>query len=251
MSTMSLHTLDPLTRFSDRASDYVKYRPSYPSEAIDAILAGLKSSLTVADVGAGTGISSRLLGDRGLRVVAIEPNQAMREAADPHPNVNYREGTAEQTGLPDQSVDLITCFQAFHWFEPESTLKEFHRVLKPSGRVALIWNTRDRSDDFTYDYSELLLQASNQHPAVDRLVVSQALFARSQFCNARELVFSSDQPLDLDGLWGATNSRSYIPRTGETNRRLLNNLESLYQRYADDSGFVYVKHKTQVIIAEV
>lgn len=129
--------------------------------------------------------------------------------------------------------------------------REFHRILKSTGRVALVWNTRDRSDDFTYDYSELLLEASNQHPAVDRLVVSQALFARSQFCNARELVFSSDQPLDLDGLWGATNSRSYIPRTGETNRRLLNDLESLYQRYADDSGFVYVKHKTQVIIAEV
>lgn len=250
MSSTPLYTLDPLTRFSDRASDYVKYRPSYPAEAIDTLLSGLPAEVTIADIGAGTGISSRLLGDRGFSVIAIEPNQAMREAAEPHPNVTYQQATAEHTELPNHSVDLVTCFQAFHWFEPEATLREFHRVLKPAGRVALVWNKRDDSDEFTHAYSELLKHASNKHPALDRLVAAQPLFVHPQFCNARKLIVPSEQALDLPGLWGTTNSRSYVPRTGAANRQLLKELEFLYQRHADPNGLVYMKYETQVIIAE-
>lgn len=80
---------DPTRRFSDRADAYARFRPSYPASAIDAILAGLAppATLEAADVGAGTGIASRLLGDRGVRVAAVEPNAAMRAAAAPHPRV--------------------------------------------------------------------------------------------------------------------------------------------------------------------
>jgi SAM-dependent methyltransferase len=251
MSKLPLHTLDPLTRFSDRAADYVKYRPTYPSVAIDTILSDLNLPLTVADVGAGTGISARLLGDRGLKVWAIEPNQAMSDAADPHPNVEYCQAAAEETGLPDRSVDLVTSFQAFHWFEPETTLNEFHRILKPSGRVALVWNKRDLSDPFTHDYGELLKQASNKHPALDRLVAAQPLFVHPQFCNAREVVFASEQALDLEGLYGTSNSRSYVPRTGNANVQLMQDLQDLYECYVDRNGLVYMKHHTQVILAEM
>jgi 2-polyprenyl-3-methyl-5-hydroxy-6-metoxy-1,4-benzoquinol methylase len=81
VSASALHTLNPLDRFSDRAADYVKYRPSYPMAAIDIILEGLgQTPLVAADIGAGTGISSRLLADRGVRVLAIDPNAAMRAA---------------------------------------------------------------------------------------------------------------------------------------------------------------------------
>src|SRR5262245_4558082 len=103
---MHLSDLNPVGRFSDRAGDYVKYRPSYPAGAIDAILAGLGPAerLVAADVGAGTGISARLLGDRLVRVVAVEPGQGMREAATPHGNVRWTTGRAEATGLGPQSV---------------------------------------------------------------------------------------------------------------------------------------------------
>lgn len=86
--------MNPLSRFSDRAADYAKHRPSYPTPAIDAILEGFGEppQLVAADIGAGTGISSRLLAERGVRVIAIEPNAAMREAASPHPLVEFREG---------------------------------------------------------------------------------------------------------------------------------------------------------------
>ena len=132
-SQPQLSEMNPLGRFSDRASDYVKYRPSYPAAAIDAILDGLgePSQLTAADIGAGTGISSRLLAQRGVRVLAIEPNAEMRQAADPHALVEFRAGNSEATNLPDTSIDLVTCFQSFHWFNPVLTLPEFRRILKP------------------------------------------------------------------------------------------------------------------------
>ena len=169
--TTPLHTMNPLSRFSDRAADYAKYRPSYPDEAIAILLEGLgnPSQLVAADIGAGTGISSRLLAQRGLRVIAIEPNEAMREAASPHPLVELGDGSAEVTNIPDASLDLVTCFQAFHWFNPEPTLVEFHRILKPTGRLAVVWNDRDRNDELTQGYSCLVEIASKNHPAESRM----------------------------------------------------------------------------------
>lgn len=119
--------LDTVERFSDRATDYVKYRPTYPAEAMQAMLDGLgpPSDPTAADVGAGTGISARLLGDRGVRVVAVEPGDAMRQAAAPHRNVVWVDGRAEATGLEPASVDLVLCAQSFHWFRAADALTEF------------------------------------------------------------------------------------------------------------------------------
>ena len=149
MDKTPLHTLNPLSRFSDRVEDYIKYRPNYPKPAIDAILKDLASpsQLIAADIGAGTGISTRQLAERGVKVIAVEPNTAMRNAAidgTPKHNIEWRDGTAEETNLLDASVDLVTCFQAFHWFDPEPTLLEFRRILKESGRLAVVWNNRDR-----------------------------------------------------------------------------------------------------------
>src|SRR5204862_5124880 len=109
---------DPTRRFSDRAADYARYRPSYPAAAIDAILAGLPlpAALTIADVAAGTGIATRLLADRGARVLAVEPNAAMRAAAQPHPRVSWHDGTAEATGLPGSARDVVTVAPAVRWF---------------------------------------------------------------------------------------------------------------------------------------
>ena len=89
----NLYQMNPQQRFSDRAEDYAKYRPSYPSEAIDSILEGLEAPerLIAADIGAGTGISSRLFAARGVKVIAIEPNAAMREAEITHPLVEFRQ----------------------------------------------------------------------------------------------------------------------------------------------------------------
>ena len=104
--------MDTTCIFSDRAQEYAQYRSSYPQEAIAAIVEGLVSSsqLVAADIGAGTGIASRLLGNCGVKVIAIEPNSAMRQEAEYHPQVEFKAGTAENTNLPDNSVDLVTSF---------------------------------------------------------------------------------------------------------------------------------------------
>ncbi len=166
-----LHTLNPLNRFSDRVEDYVKYRPSYPAAAIDQILENFTLPITAADIGAGTGISSRLLAARDVKVIAIEPNAEMRNAGirDNISSVEWKDGTAENTNLPEASVDLVTCFQAFHWFTPEPTLAEFRRILKPKGKLAVVWNFRDENDEFTAEYSRIVRDASNHHPAESKM----------------------------------------------------------------------------------
>ncbi len=246
-----LYAMQPLERFSDRATDYANYRPSYPDAAIAAILAGLGNPhpLVAADIGAGTGIASRLLAAQGLRVLAIEPNAAMREAAARHPNVTFKAGSAEQTGLSHASVDLVTCFQAFHWFDPALCLPEFHRILKPSARLALVWNSRDRQDPFTQDYTQLVRALANYHPAESRTVSAQPLFAIPFFDSVSQHEFPYQQSLDLESLIGRAQSSSYVPKDDETAQKLTRGLEELCDRWADEQGQVHLVYNTQVFLA--
>lgn len=247
-----LYALNPLSRFSQRAADYANYRPSYPTAAIDSILEGLAnpSQLVAADIGAGTGISSRLLAQRGMRVLGIEPNADMRQAALPHPLVEFHNGTAENTNLPNTSVDLVVCFQSFHWFDPTPTLLEFRRILKPTGRLAVVWNDRDRSDEFTQSYTRLVQIASNNHPAESRLVSADPLLASPLFPNVRCHTFAYRQDLDLDGLIGRAMSVSYIPRSGLLCSQLVSDLKELYNRCYDENGLVYLVYRTSVYLAQ-
>ncbi len=248
-----LHTLDPLNRFSNRSEDYVKYRPSYPSEVINTILEGLAptSQIIAADIGAGTGIASRLLAERGVNVIAVEPNAAMGEAAEPHPNVEFRNGSAEITNLPDASVDLVTCFQAFHWFNPNQSLLEFRRILKPSGRLSLVWNNRNKQDKFTKEYSQLVRAISNNHPGESRMKTVEPLLTSKYFINIREYNFVYHQELDLAGLIGRAMSVSYLPREGENYEQLIFGLQNLYQSFCDERNFVYMIYDTSVHLAEL
>lgn len=121
-------------RFTSRVDSYLKYRPSYPKEAIDHLydVVGLRANSNIADIGSGTGIISKLLLERGSDVIGVEPNQGMREAAEQmlisSPKFQSIAGSAESTGLPDQSVEFIVCAQAFHSIAPQhkSSSAEFY-----------------------------------------------------------------------------------------------------------------------------
>ncbi|MFM9995986.1 MAG: class I SAM-dependent methyltransferase [Phycisphaerales bacterium] len=257
--TMPLSDLNPTGRFSDRAADYVKHRPSYPREAIDAILDGLGEPpwLLAVDVGAGTGISARLLAERGVRVIAVEPNAAMREAGradrrlgEPKYPVDWRDGTAEATGLAAGSVDLVLCAQAFHWFRPDESLREFHRILRPTGRLALMWNQRSRTDPFTAGYRQALLDVGAE-PTAERMEFDPAVVARAGLFGPPRLVeLPTSQRLDLDGLIGRAMSASYVPRTGPQADRLVAMLRELHARHADADGFVMLVMATQIYLTE-
>jgi SAM-dependent methyltransferase len=140
----------PKERFSDRADAYAKYRPSYPQALVDSLVQKLLTSSritpSVADIGSGTGIFSRLLLENGFTVYAIEPNGPMRERAEERlasfPRFYSVNEEAADTTLPDHCVDAVVVAQAFHWFATQETVVEFTRILKRPGIVMLAWNDR-------------------------------------------------------------------------------------------------------------
>jgi SAM-dependent methyltransferase len=242
--------LNPTERFTDRSDDYVRYRPSYPREAIDVITAGLTANAAAADVGAGTGISARLLAHRGLSVVAVEPNKAMRDVAEAHPGVAYRDGTAENTGLDAGTMDLVLSAQAFHWFRADAALREFARILRPEGRLALMWNRRTEDDPFTAGYRAAILEVGGDS-AVERMDFDPAMIeATGLFSAARRFAFPFRQALDLRGLIGRAMSASYVPKTGPGADKVKALLRALHAKYGDGEGMVNLIYTTEVYLAE-
>jgi SAM-dependent methyltransferase len=217
-------------RFDNRAAAYAAYRPSYPSEAVDAVLAGLgdPNGVTVADVGAGTGISSRLFADRGVSVVAVEPNAAMRAAAEPHPRVTWRDGTADNTGLPSASVDAVVVCQAFHWFATSPAMNEFARVARR--RAAILQYERDERDPFTKAYGDVVRAYARDDTEALR---TYALATFADFPNApvARAAFTSRQTLDLEGVLGRAASSSYLPNAGPDQVALQRDLAAAFERY--------------------
>jgi len=248
----ALHEMDPTGRFSDRAADYVRFRPDYPAAAIDCVLEGLGSAarVTAADVGAGTGISARQLAARGVEVVAVEPNAAMRAAAEPHALVRWREGTGEATGLEPASVELVLCAQAFHWFRAREAVAEFHRVLRPHGRLALVWNSRSRTDPFSLGYIEAVRSVNGEHPAEMRTFEPEAVSAEGRFTPPRLRTFEHGQRLDRAGLLGRAASASYVPKDGAPFARLVALLDALHEQYRDAHGLVTLRYVTEIWLAE-
>jgi SAM-dependent methyltransferase len=246
-----LYALDPTRRFSDRADDYTRFRPTYPPGAIDAALHALgPAPLTVADVGAGTGISSRLLAERGHRVLAIEPNAAMARAAEPDPGIAWIVGAAEATTLPAASVDLVLCAQSFHWFRPIEAARELARILRPGGRLALIWNVRDDRDPFTAAYSSVM-DAASHGQSVDRGHFDrEGIEALGLFTPFTLHEFGSSQVLDRQGVLGRALSASYFPKQGARREPLLADLDRAFSRHARD-GAVRLAYITRVWLADL
>ena len=126
---------------------YERIRPEYPALAIDILVRelGIGPGKVIVDVGAGTGKLTRALVQTGATLIAVEPLAEMRERlAESVPRAVPFAGTAEHMALRDSSAHAIVAAQAFHWFDGDKALAEFHRVLAPDGRLGLIWNVRDR-----------------------------------------------------------------------------------------------------------
>src|SRR3954466_9996136 len=196
--------LDTVGRFSDRVADYVKYRPGYPAGAARMIVAGLGSPRrpVAADVGAGTGISARLLGDDGVRVVAVEPGEDMRGAAARHPNVSWVAGKAEATGLRSEAFDLVLSAQAFHWFRPAEALPEFSRILKRGGRIAIMWNRRSRTDPLTAGFRQAIIDVEGEIASESMSFDPDVIYRSGLFSAPERVSLPNFQRLDLDGIIG-------------------------------------------------
>jgi SAM-dependent methyltransferase len=236
-----------LERFTGRANDYVAGRPSYPDACFDVLFEGLGdgAKIRVVDLGAGTGISSRLLAAHGAEVIAVEPNAAMREGAAPAQNVTWVARTAEDTGLPDGSADLVTAFQAFHWFDAEAAIAEMRRLLRPGGRAALVYNERDERDAFTAAYGDLVRRHATDRTESRRGYGRTAFETSPAWKHASVAEFENEQSLERAGVHARALSTSYLPNTGPAADDLHAEIDALFDRYSSD-GSVTMRMKTIV-----
>ena len=141
--------------FGEEAAAYERGRPSYPPEAIDWLLQ--KNARNVLDLGAGTGKLTVRLVERGLDVVAVDPIPEMLEVLRTSlPGTPALLGSAEDIPLPDDSVDTVLVAQAWHWFDPERATQEVSRVLRPGGRIGLVWNVRDERSGWVKDLGRII-----------------------------------------------------------------------------------------------
>ena len=245
-------------RFSDRVGNYVKYRPDYPREIIDHLVqvCGLRPDSIVADIGCGSGISSRMFLEHGNTVFGVEPNQAMREAAIQQlaqfPNFKAIDGTAEATTLVNHSVDLVVAAQAFHWFDPKSSRDEFIRILRHDGHIVLIWNERSLDADlFHIEYEKLLLKygkdyAKVRHDDLERLDL-KGFFPKPY----QEASFDNFQVFDYEGVKGRMLSASYMPNEADERfPAMIDELRNLFANHAE-TGRIKVFYNTRVYFSPV
>ncbi|MBA2377248.1 MAG: class I SAM-dependent methyltransferase [Rubrobacter sp.] len=246
---------DPTQRFTGRVENYVRFRPGYPPEVIEVLRreCGLSPSSVVADIGSGTGFLSQLFLENGNRVFGVEPNDEMREAGERilagYPNFTSVAATAEETTLLDSSVDFIVAGQAFHWFDPGKARREFERISKPGGWVALVWNSRSRRESpFSADYEEVVRRHGKDYEEVSHGRRGSPEEIRAFFSPevVEAATFSNRQTFDFDGLKGRILSSSYAPAEDEPGcEEMMEDLAKVFEDHQSD-GTVDFHYETKV-----
>jgi SAM-dependent methyltransferase len=259
MSTAATMTFaDATQRFSNRVADYARYRPSYPSGAVQLLReeCGLRPEHVVADIGSGTGLLSKLFLEHGNNVYGVEPNSEMRAAGEvflqQYANFRSVSGSAEATTLAGASVNFVTAGQAFHWFQPVAARAEFRRILKPEGWIVIAWNDR-RMDEtpFAREYEAMLQRFGNDYKSVrDACPEAQTIreFLNGGALGSRDL--PNHQIFDWEGLCGRLLSSSYAPKEGHPNfAPMMAELQRLFSANQRD-GHVRMDYFTRVYFGQ-
>lgn len=233
---------DTVTRFSNRVANYAKYRPGYPDAVLELFRRemGLAKESIVADIGSGTGLSTRPFLEEGCTVYGVEPNAVMREAAEEYlrdfTNFISHDGTAEETKLEDASVDFVIAAQAFHWFDPEKTRTEFTRILKPGGYIALIWNERQlHTTEFLREYEQFLLKFAHDYEKVRHENIDKEKLCTFFQTGYGQATFPNEQVFDFAGLRGRLLSASYMPAENDPSFQALEKeLKDLFAKHSEN-----------------
>jgi ubiquinone/menaquinone biosynthesis C-methylase UbiE len=229
--------------FEAGAAAYEAARPGYPDDAMAVLGAeiGVAPGARVLDLAAGTGKLTRRLVELGADVTAVEPVAAMRaQLATVVPGIEVVEGTAEEIPAPDGSVDIVTVAQAFHWFDAPVALREIARVLRPGGRLAILWNERDEHTAWVAEMSRLIrwherTVSRYQHVAWAAIVASSGCFGP-----LHERTVTWDQPMTRELLAERVRSISYIAAMPASEReRLAAEVVELVRRVAEPFPLPY------------
>ena len=247
-------TTNSKERFSSRVADYVRYRPGYPVAILEPLRdeCGLTSEAVVADVGSGTGLLARLFLENGNVVFGVEPNAEMRAAGEQflQSYAKFRSiaGSAEATTLPAASVGFVIVGQAFHWFDLVAARREFARILRAGGCVAVLWNERRvETSALLRAYEELLrkyspeyAQVSARYPEDQRMT---EFFAPGRF---HQSIFPNEQLFDFEGLRGRLLSSSYSPPKGHPNHEpMLADLRRIFDAH-NHKGYARIEYTTHL-----
>ena len=246
------------SRFSDRVENYVRYRPSYPPGALRLLQTecGLTPEHVIADIASGTGIWTRLLLENGNPVFGVEPNPEMRQAGErllaQFPNFSSVVGKAEDTTLDDASVDFVTSAQAAHWFDRPATRKEFIRILRPAGWLALMWNERlIDATPFLGAYEELLITFGTDYEQVRHERTTDAVNQFFDPAPYQRRSFAVFQEFDYQGLEGRLLSSSYAPGPSHPKHEpMLRALRSIFEENAS-GGRVVFEYLTRVYFGQL
>ena len=199
--------------FGAGAAAYESARPGYPDEAVGLLAAevGVGRGVEVCDLAAGTGKLTRRLVELGARVTAVEPVEAMRAQAETAvPAATHVDGTAEAIPLDDASVDVVTVAQAFHWFDAPAALTEIARVLRPDGRLAILWNERDESTAWVAEMSRVIHWHERTVSRYQHTNWPAVVAASGRFTPLQEHLRPWEQPVTREMLADRVRSISYI-----------------------------------------
>ena len=239
---MSVH---PAAAGFARAADvYERARPEYPPEAVAWLVdrLELRPGRVVVDVAAGTGKLTRLLVPSGAGVVAVEPLAEMRaQLEEAVPGLEALEGTAEALPLADDFADAITVAAAFHWFRRDDALAEFARVLRPGGRLAIVYNLRDPESALQWELTRMLERHGAELAWMRRIDTGAILEESPLFGSPEHAEFRHEQRFDPDGLVERVSSISYVALLeGREREELLAQVRELGERQVSPFAFPYV-----------
>lgn len=249
--------MDNIDKFTGRAEQYARFRPGYPEEYFDYLVGASSLSRTsiVADIGAGTGIFTKHLLNRGVTVYAVEPNADMRSAAQDYlrdyPGLRILDGCDADTRLAAHSIDLITVAQAFHWFNTEKFRAECRRILKPASKVALVWNRQVLDNALVQEIACVCgsLCPSFHGFAGSRTDLSKMDFYKDGVYDYRE--YSDDLPYSLEQFIGRSLSSSYAPKNEDKNyAQFVLELEGVFAKY-NQQGILYMPNRLCSYLGEV
>jgi SAM-dependent methyltransferase len=245
---------DAKQRFSNRVTDYVRYRPGYPAEILPLLKTwtSFRPEHIVADIGSGTGLLSKLFLDFGNRVFGVEPNSEMRAAGEEflgaYSYFTSVAGSAEATTLSSDSVDFVAAGQAFHWFQMSAAREEFLRILRTGGRVLIIWNERLLDDTaFLREYETLLnrfgtdyAKVKESYPRAEQML---EFYSPNEFTSH---LLPNFQEFDFEGLSGRLRSSSYAPPPGHPQfAPMMKELRRLFDAH-QQGGVVRMEYRTRV-----